>query len=260
MQEEASRNKLEQAGYVHGPKPIQESTVSSSEIGVDREVTPDLTPEDRHPPIRDEAVFQDQTLQIRITEEPLTAQNFTSIIASINELYTKAWLIHQGRFSDLINYAQTHDIRFTKEANLVIGKLALNSPTLIELLLSPAALGATATVAFALKTSIDAVIQIPLRFKATELENQKKELEMKIRQEEAQQVQQIAARKAQLEIETQQLEVERQRLKVEIKRIEIAVTASKMVETLRPGIDTQIKGFLCKLYYRVFYNWTMLKG
>ena len=63
------------------------------------------------------------TIRIRITEEPLTAQNLTTIISALNELHTKCWLIQQDRFSDLINYAQTHDIRFTKEANLTIGKL-----------------------------------------------------------------------------------------------------------------------------------------
>ena len=119
-------------------------------------------------------------LSIRITEEPLTAQNFSTIISVLTELYTKAWLIQQGRFPDLINYAQTHDRRFTKEANLVIGKLAHDSPALIELLLNPATLAATATVALALKTAIDAVAQTRLRFRAMELDNQKKALEMKI--------------------------------------------------------------------------------
>src|SRR2546428_13926856 len=97
--------------------------------------------------------IQDSTsaLHIRIVEEPLTAQNFTTIITAITKLYTKVWLIQQGRFSDLINYAQTRDIRFTKEANLTIGKLAHDSPALVELLLNPPTLAATATVALALK-------------------------------------------------------------------------------------------------------------
>src|SRR5881275_2888524 len=44
------------------------------------------------------------TLHIRIIEEPLTAQNLTTIISTLTELYTKCWLIAQGRFPDLINY------------------------------------------------------------------------------------------------------------------------------------------------------------
>ncbi len=168
-------------------------------------------------------------LSIRITEEPLTAENFSTIISVLTELYTKAWLIQQSRFPDLINYAQTHDRRFTKEANLVIGKLAHDSPTLIELLLNPATLAATATVALALKTAIDAVAQTRLRFRAMELDNQKKALEMKVREEEAQQAQQIALQKAQLEIAQQQLEIER-------KQLELVETKGILVQALLPNL------------------------
>ena len=189
------------------------------------------------------------TFQIRITEEPLTAQNFTTIISTLTELHTKAWLIQQGRFSDLINYAQTHDIRFTKEANLTIGKLAHNSPTLVELILNPttlaAAAGAVVTLTGALKIAIDNVGQTSLRFK-------EKELDIEMRKQEAQRAQQTAAQqaeqerqKAQLEIEKQRLEIEKQRLEVEKNRVEVALeTASKMIDALRPGIDMEKKGML----------------
>jgi Pentapeptide repeats (8 copies) len=196
------------------------------------------------------------TLSIRITEEPLTAKNFSTIISTLTELYTKALLIQQGRFSDLVNYAQTHDIRFAKEANLTIGKLSHDSPALIELLLNPttlaAAAGAVVTLAGALKIAIDNVGQTQLRYKATELENQKKELEIKIREQEAQQKSdlekqqtQLELEKQRLEMEKQQLEIERQRLEVEKNRVEIALeTAGKMVDALRPGIDVETKGML----------------
>jgi hypothetical protein len=200
--------------------------------------------------VENEVVEDDiSTLRIYITEEPLTAQNFTTIISALNELHTKAWLIQQGRFPELINYAQTHDIRFTKEANLTIGKLAHNSPTLAELILNPttlaAAAGAIVTLAGALKIVIDNIGQTSLRFK-------EKELDIEIRRQEAQQAQQTAAQKAgqegqkaQLEIEKQQLEIERKRLEVEKNRVEVALeTASKMVDTLRPGIEKETKGML----------------
>ncbi len=188
-------------------------------------------------------------LHIRITEEPLIAHNFTTTISTLTELHTKAWLIQQDRFPDLINYAQTHDIRFTKEANLTIGKLAHNPPTLVELILNPtmlaAASGAVVTLAGALKIAIDNIGQTSLRFK-------EKVLDIEIRRQEAQQAQQTAAQKAgqeeqkaQFEIEKLQLEIERKRLEVEKSRIEVALeTASKMVDTLRPGIDKETKGML----------------
>ena len=66
----------------------------------------------------------DISVIIRIVQEPLTAQNFTTIISALTDLHTKCWLIEQGQFINLIDYTQTHDIRFVKEANLVIGKLA----------------------------------------------------------------------------------------------------------------------------------------
>ena len=188
-------------------------------------------------------------LHIRITEEPLIAHNFTTTISALTELHTKAWLIQQGRFPDLINYAQTHDIRFTKEANLTIGKPAHNSPTLVELILNPTTLaagaGAIVTLARALKIAIDNIGQASLRFK-------EKEFYIKIRRQEAQQAQQTAAQKgsqdgqnAQLEIEKLQLEIERERLEAGKSRAEVALeTASKMVDTLRPGIDKETKGML----------------
>jgi hypothetical protein len=181
-------------------------------------------------------------LHIRIVEEPLTAHNFTTTISALTELHTKAWLIQQGRFPDLINYTQTHDIRFTKEADLTIGKLAHNSLTLLELILNPttlaAAAGAVVTLAGALKIAIDNIGQASLRFK-------EKELDIEIRRQEAQQAQQTAAQKAGQEGQKAQLEIERKRLEVEKNRVEVALeTASKMVDTLRPGIDKETKGML----------------
>ena len=70
----------------------------------------------------------DGLLQILIHQERLTAQNFTTIISALTELHTQCCLIQQGRFVHAIEYAQTHNEQFVEEANLVITRLAYNSP------------------------------------------------------------------------------------------------------------------------------------
>jgi hypothetical protein len=42
------------------------------------------------------------------------------ILSALTELHTKCWLIAKDHFADLIQYTQTQDTRFPKEANLVI--------------------------------------------------------------------------------------------------------------------------------------------
>ena len=117
-------------------------------------------------------------VRIQISEEPLNSLNLTTIISSLTELYTKIWLIQQGRFEDLIEYVQTHDDRFVKEANLVIGSLVKNSPALIDFLIGivPGSIASAATLALSLKIAIDAVAQAPLRFQSKKLINAEKEL------------------------------------------------------------------------------------
>src|SRR5258708_665484 len=125
--------------------------------------------------------------------------------------------------------------------------MTYNSPAFIDFLVSSVSIAGTATLALALKTAIDAVVQTPLRFRATQLKNQREELEQKIQVQEAQQTQQIvaqkadtenkaeqqsqqlAAQKAQVDLEgqtmlldltKQQVEVERQQLELERQRLE----------------------------------------
>ncbi len=77
------------------------------------------------------------TLSIRIIEEPLTAQNLTTIISALTELYTKCWLIAKGRFADLSIYSLTHSARYVEEANLVITDITHNSPFNFDISLNP---------------------------------------------------------------------------------------------------------------------------
>src|SRR6266487_946130 len=65
--------------------------------------------------------------RIRINEDPLPAQSLTTIMSALTGLFTKFWLIQQGRFPDLVEYALTRDARFTKEANVVITDITHNS-------------------------------------------------------------------------------------------------------------------------------------
>jgi hypothetical protein len=55
------------------------------------------------------AIQNMSSIRIRILEEPLTAQNLTTIFSALTELYTKCWLISKNRFADLSNYTLTHD-------------------------------------------------------------------------------------------------------------------------------------------------------
>jgi len=222
-----------------------------------------------------EYLMDPSRLRIRIIEDPLTAHNLNMIIAAVTDLHTRCWLIEQYRLADLMNYAQTHDIRFMQEANLRIVGLSYASPALIDFLVGSASIAGTATLALALKTAIDAVVQAPLRFRATQLQNQKEALEQKVREQEAQQAQQIAAQKAetenkaalqeqqlaqqkaqadlerqtilldltkqQIEIERQQLQVDKQRLELEKDRVKIVLEIAKtMVGQLQPNTDVGI--------------------
>src|SRR5207302_82342 len=92
-------------------------------------------------------------MRIRILEEPLTAQNFSTIVSALTELYTKFWLMAKGRFVDLLDYTQTRDPRFSQEAGLVIAKITHNSPADLNLKFD------FEGAAKALETGIDAVLE-----------------------------------------------------------------------------------------------------
>src|SRR6266700_2956599 len=69
-------------------------------------------------------------------EEALKAQSVSTAIAGITDLYIRCWFIQQKRFADLMDYAQTRDSRFVKEANLQVGTMSHNSPAIVDLLLN----------------------------------------------------------------------------------------------------------------------------
>jgi len=113
-----------------------------------------------------------RTIPVHISQEHPTSQDFAATISGVTELYTKCLLIDQGRFSDLIKYAETKDSRFIEEAHLTIGKITHNSPILIEIIV------ASPTIVLALKTAINAIIDIPAKLGKGKLVNEKEKLEI----------------------------------------------------------------------------------
>jgi len=185
-----------------------------------------------------------QSINIRIVQEPLIAQNFATIISAIIELHTICWLIAMRRFADLIEYTQTHNAYFEQEAHLVIAELTHNSPADVKfnLDISPQA------VVEALVKAIDGIAQAPQRFEKAELENQAKAQEIEYATQRADQ----EDRMAQLEREKQRLEIERQRLDLVEKRLEVQKKgidyaleiANKMADILDPDADVGTRAML----------------
>jgi uncharacterized protein YjbI with pentapeptide repeats len=177
------------------------------------------------------------TTRIRIIEDPLTAQNLTTIISALTELSTKYWLIAKGRFADLIEYTQTHNGRFAEEANVIVTKVAYNSPFNMDWKVDLSAPG----VAEALVTTIDGITQVPKRLKQKELEIQAKTQELQHAEQQADHEKQMASleeEQKRLEIEKQRLEVLEKQLEVQKKGIEYALEiARKVVDLLHPGAD-----------------------
>ena len=200
-------------------------------------------------------------IRIRIMQDPLTAWNFIMITSAITELYTKCWLIKKGRFVDLFEYTQTHNIRFDKEANLIVTKLAYNSPGLIEFP-DPEHIGN------ALEKVVDTATQVGLRYKKSKLDIKEKELEMKLKELQAQseledkkQKRELEAQKAELEKQRMQLELEKMQLEVQKQRIELAEQQlalekklteyrleriSMVIDDLHPGVDVKMKQLIAR--------------
>jgi len=192
-----------------------------------------------YPHLRGDAgkVHLREELRIRITEEPLTAHNLTTILSALTELSTKYWLIAKGRFADLIEYTQTHNVRFAEEAHTVIARISYNSPFNMDLRVDMSA----PSIAEAIVTTIDGVAQTRLRLEKAQLENRAKAQEVEQASQKADQEQQMALveqQKQELEVERQRLELLEKRLEIQKKGIEYALEiASKVVDILHADAD-----------------------
>ncbi len=185
------------------------------------------------------------TLRIRIIEEPLTPYNLTTMISALTELSTKFWLIANGRLAELIEYAQTHDVRFVEEAGLVITKITYNSS--LDIAFSSPNFDPK-NITDALVTTIDGVMQRKTKLEQAELENLAKAQEIKLAEQKAEQEQQIAAlerEKQALEIEKQRLALVQQQLDLQKQGREYALEiAKKTVDLLYPSADDATKGMI----------------
>jgi hypothetical protein len=181
--------------------------------------------------------MQGEELRIRITDEPLTAHNLTTILSALTELSTKYWLIAKGRFADLIEYTQTRNVRFAEEAHTVIARISYNSPFNMDLRVDMSA----PSIAEAIVTTIDGIAQTRLRLEKAQLENLAKAQEIEQASQKADQEQQMALieqQKQELEVERQRLELLEKRLEVQKKGIEYALEiASKVVDILHADAD-----------------------
>ncbi len=185
------------------------------------------------------------TLHIRIIEKPLTPYNMSTIISALTELSTKFWLIASGRLAELIEYAQTRDVRFVEEAGLVITKITYNSP--LDITFSSPNFDPK-NIADAVVTTIDGITQRKAKLEKAELENQAKAQAIKLAGQKAEQEQQMAAlerEKQALEIEKQRLALLQQQLDLQKQGIEYALEiAKKTVDLLHPNADDATKGMI----------------
>ena len=186
------------------------------------------------------------TFRIRIIEESLTSYDLATILSALTELSTKFWLIIQGRFAHLIEYTQTHDVRFAEEADLVVTKFTYNSPA--EINFSLAQLPDPEKLANAIVTVIDGIGQRKERLEKIKLDIQGKAQQIEQVKQKAEQDNQVAAlerEKQALENEKQRLVLLEQQLDLQKKAIDYALEiAEKTVDLLYPTADSATKAMM----------------
>lgn len=182
-------------------------------------------------------------IQLRILEEPLTADNLSAILSTFTDLYTKCWLIQQVRFADLMDYTQTHQPRYAQEANLRVTRLSYSSPALILFSGVGQAVGEALkktleAVLQAPKEMIDAVAQAPERKEAKKLENEATSQALEQQEREAD----LRERKREIELREQQAEAHLRMAEVRLKTFDLTVEhALHLVEMLQPEADPRPK-------------------
>jgi len=199
------------------------------------------------------------TINIRINEDPLPAQSLVTIMSALTELFTKFWLIQQGRFPDLVEYALTLDARFTKEANVVITQITRGSSFdfKFDVSLNPEnAVRAAQILHDMKKLEAERKEEARLKNKALEEGIEHKRLELQalladkavdrqIKVEEANLKSQEAFIKLQNELTTleeRRLGLRREAAEFELDFINRALdTAKKLVDLLNPSVDADQK-------------------
>ena len=193
-------------------------------------------------------------IPFRITEEPLTPYNLATILMALTELYTKYWLAAKGRYADLVEFSQTRDVRFTKEAGTAIAWATYNSPFNFGLSIDKVVPGA----ADGLMTVIDGLTQREAKRRKLELENESIVLENRAREQQIKKDEQKSEHEqkmAALEEEQKRIEVEQKRLsymehrlELEKKNFEYARELAELGAAISsPNVQTDIKVMIAQL-------------
>ena len=189
-------------------------------------------------------------LYIRITENPLTAENVNTFLSAIVGLHTKCWLLSQGRLADLIEYGQTRDLRFVQEADLAISKLSHNSPL-------EAKIDVGEGLVKAITDAIERMLTIGFTRRQRDLENQARDFENasnRRQAEDAHAATELERKEKELALEIKSLEIERERLRLSIERqqgllesVKIAIeTADTLATQLYPDLSDGEKSMVAR--------------
>lgn len=187
-------------------------------------------------------------IPFHIVEEPLTSQNVALTLTSLTELTTKLWLIAKRHFTDLIEYTQTHDVRFANEAGTTIAWITYNSPLSFGLNVDKVMPG----IAEAIITVVDGLSQRKAKREELEIHNEIELLTIKSGKEQLKQQKEMTAlerEKQEIRLEKQRLKNEKTRLALVEQRLQSQMTqieqalelAAKAVDIVYPNADAEIR-------------------
>ena len=194
---------------------------------------------------------QTRIIPLLINEEPLTPQTLALAFTALTEFTTKLWLIAHHRFADLIEFTQTHDVRFANEAGSTIAWVTYNSPFSFGLQVDKVVPG----IADAIMPIVDGLSQRKAKQDKLELDNLLAPMANKAAEEHLKQQQDITElerEKREIELEKLRLENQKerqalteQRLKSQFKQIEYALELTgKAVDIVYPHADPEIRPVL----------------
>ena len=208
------------------------------------------------------------TYHIRLLEDPLPAQTLVTIITALTELFTKFWLVQQGRFTDLVEYALSHNIRFTQEANLVFTDITHRSPFdfKFDVNLNPESAARAIQLIYDMrKLEAEKKEKASLENKALEDEIERKKQELQVLLADKEVDRQIKVREANLkfqeasiklqndlaDLEERKLKLRREKVEFDLDFIDRVLNISKnLVDIFYPNADVDQK----IIGGRIFFN------
>lgn len=210
---------------------------------------------------------QTRIIPLLINEEPLTPQTLALAFTALTEFTTKLWLIAKHRFADLIEYTQTHDVRFANEAGSTIAWVTYNSPFSFGLQVDKL----VPDIADAVITIVDGLSQRRAKRERLEIDNQIALNAVKTAEEQLKQQQEMAEferEKQEISLEKQRLNNEKirqvlveQRLELQMKQIEQALEfAGKAVDIVHPNADPEMRPVLIQTLVNSILQIDSVKG